>query len=211
MTKLRKAPTFKGLLASVDRILKFRDFRANSTDLASSLTDVLDEILSNARFDPERRRRLNELNARLKQMAARLSQSSLSLKRGGTLREDWRRFAQRDFVKFKDEVLALREFLVMNEEFVEFACSRARKRKKRVDLELLINELHENGAISERTWVLLMSRLGEWRKASKDQAVADRAERLSNLFFDLQVARKERESISQVRESGEKNEVRRSL
>ena len=210
MAKVRKEPTFEGLLTSVDRILKLRDFSADSAGFALSFIGVLDEILANAGFDSERRRHLDELTARLKQTAARLSQSSLSLKRGGTLRCDWLRFAKHDLIKFKDEILALREFLVMNEDFVEFACSRARKGKPRVDLEKLLNELHEVGAISERTWALLMSRVGEWQKASKDRAVAEKVARISNLFFDLQEARRERERRfeSRAQKSRDGNEVR---
>lgn len=185
---MRKGPTFGGLLAQVDRILEIRDFNPGTADLAPPLARSLDGVLVNAGFDPERRRHLDELTTELKQSAARLSQSTINLKRGGRFRGDWLRFASYDFAKFKDMVLALREFLVANRNFIEFACSRARRGRDRVDFEKLFDELREIGAISERTWVLLMSRVGDWRTPS-DGTTTEQLERISNLLFDLREAR----------------------
>ena len=186
--------TLEAVLTAVDRLLELSPREVSSAgELWSKLDNILDGLLGAAKFDAARHGRLAELVASLKAAAAQFLQSLLNMKRGGPLRDDWTRFAERDFIKFKDEVLALREFLVGEADFLKFACLRARLRDLgRIDPEKLFEELHEERAISERTWVLLMAQPNAWQKALKNREVSGELARISSWLLDLQEARRER-------------------
>ena len=190
-------PTFEAVLAAVDRLLEVSPREVSSaSELWPKLDNMFDGLLSAAKIDAARHGRLAELVASLKAAAAQFLQSLLNARRGGPLRDDWARFAERDFIKLKDEVLALREFLVEEVDFLKFACLRARLRNLgRVDPEKLFEELHEERAISERTWVLLMAQPNAWRKALKDREVSGELARMSSWLLDLQEARRERRCL----------------
>ncbi len=190
--------TFEAVLTAVDRLLEVSPREMSSGgELWSKLDNVLDRLLGAAKFDAARHGRLAELAASLKAATAQFLQSLLNARRGGPLRDDWTRFAERDFIKLKDEVLALREFLVGEVDFLKFACLRARLRDLgRVDPEKLFEELHEGRAISERTWVLLMAQPNAWRKALKDREVSGELARISGWLLDLQEVRRERRCLT---------------
>lgn len=182
------------ILEMVDALLDLSPHGLNSADgLWPKLDGMLDDLLEAAEFDVARRGHLAELIAPLKTAAAQLLQSLLNFKRGGLLHEDWARFAEHDLIRLKDELLAMREFLVAEADFLKFACLRARLRRPGgVNPEKLFEELHSQGAISERTWVLLMSQPGEWRRALKDSGLTQELARISSWLLDLQDARKGR-------------------
>ena len=190
--------TLEAVLTAVDRLLELSPREVSSAgELWSKLDNILDGLLGAAKFDAARHGRLAELVASLKAAAAQFLQSLLNMKRGGPLRDDWTRFAERDFIKFKDEVLALREFLVGEADFLKFACLRARLRDLgRIDPEKLFEELHEERAISERTWVLLMAQPNAWQKALKNREVSGELARISSWLLDLQEARRERRCLA---------------
>jgi hypothetical protein len=157
---------------------------------------MLDWLLCTTKFDAARHGRLAELGVSLKAAAAKFLQSLLNARHGGPLRGDWVRFAERDFIKLKDEVLALREFLVEEADFLKFACLRARLRNlSKLNPEKLFEELYEERAISERTWVLLMAQPNSWRKALKDREVSGELARISGWLLDLQEVRRERRCL----------------
>jgi hypothetical protein len=90
----------------------------------------------------------------------------------------------------KDELLALKEFLVVEAEFIRFSLDRTQLLLAgRCDPEKLFRELHEAGAVSERTWVLLMSYPGSWKKAVEKPGVAEQLQQISRRLFDLQEVR----------------------
>jgi len=190
--------TLEAVLTAVDRLLELSPREVSSAgELWSKLDNILDGLLGAAKFDAARHGRLAELVASLKAAAAQFLQSLLNMRRGGPLRDDWTRFAERDFIKFKDEVLALREFLVGEADFLKFACLRARLRDLgRIDPEKLFEELHEERAISERTWVLLMAQPNAWQKALKNREVSGELARISSWLLDLQEARRERRCLA---------------
>ena len=190
--------TLEAVLTAVDRLLELSPREVSSAgELWSKLDNILDGLLGAAKFDAARYGRLAELVASLKAAAAQFLQSLLNMRRGGPLRDDWTRFAERDFIKFKDEVLALREFLVGEADFLKFACLRARLRDLgRIDPEKLFEELHEERAISERTWVLLMAQPNAWQKALKNREVSGELARISSWLLDLQEARRERRCLA---------------
>lgn len=189
--------TFEAVLAAVDRLLEVSPREVSSAgELWPKLDNKLDGLLGAAKFDTARHGRLTELVASLKAAAAQFLQSLLNVGRGGPLRGDWARFAERDFIKLKDEVLALREFLVGEADFLKFACLRARLRDLgRIDPERLFEELREERAISERTWVLLLAQPNAWRRALKDREVSGELARISGWLLDLQEARRERRCL----------------
>ncbi len=189
--------TFEAVLTAVDRFLELPPQEVSSAGgLWQKLDNMLDGTLCAAKFDTARHGRLAELVASLRAAAAQFLQSLLNARRGGPLRNDWARFAERDLIKLKDEVLALREFMVGEADFLKFACLRARLRDlSRVDPEKLFKELHEGRAISERTWVLLMAQPNAWRKALKDHEVSEELTRISGWFLDLQEARRARKCL----------------
>jgi len=190
--------TLEAVLTAVDRLLELSPREVSSAgELWSKLDNILDGLLGAAKFDAARHGRLAELVASLKAAAAQFLQSLLNVRCGGPLRDDWTRFAERDFIKFKDEVLALREFLVGEADFLKFACLRARLRDLgRIDPEKLFEELHEERAISERTWVLLMAQPNAWQKALKNREVSGELARISSWLLDLQDARRERRCLA---------------
>lgn len=190
--------TLEAVLTAVDRLLELSPREVSSAgELWSKLDNILDGLLGAAKFDAARHGRLAALVASLKAAAAQFLQSLLNVRRGGPLRDDWTRFAERDFIKFKDEVLALREFLVGEADFLKFACLRARLRDLgRIDPEKLFEELHEERAISERTWVLLMAQPNAWQKALKNREVSGELARISSWLLDLQEARRERRCLA---------------
>jgi hypothetical protein len=189
--------TFEAVLTVVDRFLELPPQEVSSAgELLPKLDNMLDWALGATKFDAPRHGCLAELVTSLKAAATKFLQSLLNARRGGSLRDDWTRFAERDFIKLKDGVLALREFLVDETDFLKFACLRARLRDlSRVDPEKLFKELHEGRAISERTWVLLMAQPNTWRKALKDRKISEELARISGWFLDLQEARRARKCL----------------
>lgn len=183
--------THKAVLGAVDDILGLSPKGVDSAGkLWPRLDIMLDELLDAVKFDVVHHRRLTELAASLRAAASQFIRSLLNLEQGGSLRGDWARFAEHDFVKLKDELLALREFLVSEVSFLKFACLRAGLRRRGVpDPERLFEELHREGAISERTWVLLMSQPGEWRRALRDREFLKELMRISSWLLDLQEVR----------------------
>ncbi len=190
--------TFEAVLTVVDRLLELPPREVSSaSEILPKLDNMLDGLLGAAKFDAARHGRLAELVTSLKAAAAQFLQSLLNVRRGGPLRDDWVRLAERDFIKLKDEVLAFREFLVGETDFLKFACMRARLRDLgRINPEKLFEELHEERAISERTWVLLMAQPNAWPKALKDREVSEELARISRWLLDLQEARRERRCLA---------------
>jgi len=187
--------TFEDLLSAIDRFLELSPSNLNSAHArAVAVSNAADTFLNTHELDAQRHERLGELAASLNATVARLSQSMVNLKQKGALRADWTRFAQRDLIKLKDEVLALREFSVENAEQLKSARQRVRWKLCDIDLRKLLEELHDEGAIGERTWVLFMSYLSRdgnsWRKALKDRAIAERLVRVSGWLSDLQEIRR---------------------
>ncbi len=189
--------TFEAVLTLVDRFLELSPQEVSSAGILwTKLDNMLDWALGATKFDAPRHGRLAELVASLKVAATKFLQSLLNAGRGDPLRDDWTRFAKRDFIKLKDEVLALKEFLVDEADFLKFACLRARLTDfSKIDPEKLFKELHEGQAISERTWVLLMTQPNAWRKALKDRKISDELARISGWFLDLHETRRARKCL----------------
>ncbi|MEM2192754.1 MAG: hypothetical protein QXG38_03980 [Candidatus Hadarchaeales archaeon] len=108
----------------------------------------------------------------------------------GPFGREWRLFAKSDLEELKDHLIAVREIIIKNHEHLSRLVARTFLREKvRVDPESLINELHSVGAISERTWLLLMAR-GISPRDLTDPEISQSIERIAQLFLELEEVRK---------------------
>ena len=194
--------TYETVLRAVDDLLELSSHRASSVGgLWQKLEEMLGGLLEAAEFDAARHGRLAELMNPLVGEATKLTQSLHNMSRSDPLRGDWARFAERDLLRLKDELLGLREFLVAEADFLKFACLRAKLRHPSIiNPEKIFEELHRAGAISERTWVLLMAQPNTWRKALKDRETSQELSRISSWLIDLQEARRERKCLAKKME-----------
>ena len=189
---MKSGLTIDAVLAAVDGILELPQNPSDASSLWQKLDPMLDEMLVAAKVDPARHWRLSEVLSPLRAAASELARSLSNAKRGGSMRGDWMRFAERDLIRLKDEMLALREFMLGEADFLRLACLRTQlEGLGRINPEKLFEELHEAGAISERTWALLMAQPNSWQKALKDRELSKQLARISEWLFDLQEARRE--------------------
>ncbi len=196
-----KKLTFETVLVAVDKIIELppKDSRSAGR-LWRELDPMVELMLGAAELDAARHTHMRELVVPLRAAASELIQSLLNSRRGGPMHGDWVRFAERDLVKLKDELLALREFMMEETDFLRFACLRAQLRELGgANPEKLFEELHEAGAISERTWVLLMAQPNSWREAVKDRELSGQLARISGWLLDLQETR--RGGVGEVRKT----------
>jgi hypothetical protein len=190
---MKRELTFDAVLAAVDGILELPQDPSDANSLWQRLDPMLDRMLLAAKIDAVRHQRLSELLSIIRAAASELTQSLVNAKRGGYTRDDWMRFAERDLIRLKDELSALREFMIEEADFLRFTCLRTQlEGLGRIKPEKLFEELHEAGAISEHTWALLVAQLNSWRKALKDREISKQLVRISGWLLDLQEARRER-------------------
>ena len=190
---MKRGLTFDAVLAAVDGILELQQDPGDANSLWRKLDPMLDRMLLAAKIDAVRHQRLSEVLSPIRAAASKFTQSLANAKRGGYTRGDWMRFAERDLIRLKDELSALREFMIEKADFLRFACMRTQlEGLRRIEPEKLFEELHEAGAISEHTWALLMARPNSWRKALKDREISKQLVRISGWLFDLQEAKRER-------------------
>lgn len=197
MRKSQMAPDFTKL---VDEILELPQSAVQKVgELWKDLESQLEILETAVRTDKPRHDRLLAITVRLRGSASKFIRSLACCKGGGPLRDDWVRFAERDLAELKDELLALKEFLVEEVEFIKFALAKVQLLfSGKCDPERLFRELHAAGAVSERTWVLLMSYQGSWKKAVENSQVADELQQISRRLFDLQEVRVESHGAPQL-------------
>ncbi len=193
--------TFESVMLDLDRILEMPQSRPRAAiQWLRKLDQDLEVVLAAARIDEPRRRSLLNITTSLRASAAELAQSLARARMGGPMRGDWTRFAERDFSVLKDELLGLREFMTAEADFLRFVCLRDRLGELGgTNPEKLFEELHDAGAISERTWLLLMTRPGSWQDALKDKEISKQLAQISAWLLDLQEAKKEREALEKVK------------
>lgn len=184
--------TLEGFLADIDRFVELSPLDIERVSKqGTAISKTASQLRNLTKLDIKRRKVLNQLAAEVDCAATRLLQSVLNSKRSGTLRGDWARFAQRDVLRLKDEILALREFLVANAELLRPAFQSIDFRN--IDLEHLIKELHEEQAISERTWAMFMCHIAECqpkRKMLRDSNVAQQLARICGWLSDFREAKR---------------------
>ncbi|MFN4133776.1 MAG: hypothetical protein ACK4GQ_05360 [Candidatus Hadarchaeales archaeon] len=107
----------------------------------------------------------------------------------GPLGKEWKLFAKNDLEELKDHLVAAKEIIIKNQHHLSRLAARASlKEKAGVDPESLINELHNAGAISDRTWLLLVTR-GISPSDLSDPRVSRSIERIAQLFLEFEEVR----------------------
>lgn len=185
---------FESILTALDGLVELSpDDLRKAARLLRRLDWDLERLLETARIDEERRKVLFRIVASMRSSSAKLFQSLGNAKQNGRLRGDWLRFARNDFLELKDDLMALREYLVENADFLRLVCLRDQIGELAgTKPEKLFEELHEAGVISERTWVLLMSYQGSWVEMLRDGEISKQISQLSAWLFELQEVRKAR-------------------
>lgn len=175
----------QGLIKEIDLLVKLSPSRFSasckgSAKVCKDLGEFRDAIESNV----DQSDRLNQLHAAVDQATSQLMQSLVNLRKDRRLRGDWVRFAKRDIIRLKDELLALREFLVVNlNSFKPISPSIG---VYSGNLERLLEILQKERAISERTFVMLTAHLAQnGRSRPKDQKIIEQTSRISAHLSEL--------------------------
>jgi hypothetical protein len=175
----------QGIIKEIDLLVKLSpsDFSASckgSARVCKGIREFRGAIEPNV----DQSDRLNQLHAAVDQSASQLTQSMVNLRKDRRLRGDWVRFAKLDIIRLKDELLALREFLILNlDSFKPISPSIG---VHSIDLERLLEVLHKERAISERTFVMLTIHLAQNdRSKPKNPKTIERISRISANLSDL--------------------------
>lgn len=135
------------------------------------------EELEEAIQDEEVRKKFKDNLAGLDKQSSKLARSVLN-SRKGSLRLDWRRFARRDFDRLKDEVLALREFLILHRETIRKFLNRL---EYGADLAELVEAIYGEGALHQTTYVGLTNSLVEASEEDIQEVMDKSSERISRI------------------------------
>jgi hypothetical protein len=184
------------ILRMVDDLLELPPQKVNSAKkLWSKIEDVLKNLSKATEIDDTVHNRFTNLLNSLTTQATKFLQS-LGLSRASPLRDDWTRLAQLDLTKLKDELLELKEFLTTETDFLKLIRLRSKlKHLGATDPEKLFEELYHAKAISERTWILLMTQSNVWKRSLKDNEVFEGLSRVSEWFFDLEEVRRSKSDL----------------
>ena len=182
--------TLESLLKEIDGLVKLSSSNFSAAGKrGEAVCKAIKEFKDAIEPDAGQHDGLNQLFAAVDRAAGQLTQSVLNLQKDRRLRGDWARFARRDLIRLKDEVLALREFLVANAN--SFKPSSRASARPSVDLERLLKVLHEDNAISERTFVMLTAHLAQnGRSKPKDPAIIEQISRISAYLSELHEIRR---------------------
>jgi len=182
--------TLESLLKEIDGLVKLSSSNFSAAGKrGEAVCKAIKEFKDAIEPDARQHDSLNQLFAAVDRAAGQLTQSVLNLQKDRRLRGDWARFARRDLIRLKDEVLALREFLVANAN--SFKPSSRASARPSVDLEKLLEVLHEDNAISERTFVMLTAHLVQnGRSKPKDPAIIEQISRISTYLSELHEIRR---------------------
>lgn len=182
--------TLEGLLKEIDGLVKLSpaDF-----SVASKRGEVICKTIKEFKDAIEpgaiQRDSLDKLFSTVARAAGQLTQSVLNLRKDRRLRADWTRFAQRDLIRLKDGALALQEFLVANASSLKL--NSRTNAGSNIDLEELLKVLHEDNAISERTFFMLTTYLAQnGRSKLKDPTIIEQISRISTYLSELHEMRR---------------------
>lgn len=183
-------PTFEGLLKDIDGLINISpaNFSAAS-ERGEAMCRSIKEFKDAIELDACQRGSLDRLFASVDRASKQLAQSVLNLREDRRLRGDWARFARRDLIRLKDEILALQEFLAANAS--SFRLSSRAGTKSNIDLEKLLKLLHDENAISGRTFVMLTTHLAQnGRSKLKNPKIIKQISRISTYLSELHEIRR---------------------
>jgi hypothetical protein len=176
---------FQDLIKEIDSLIKLSPSSLSASHKASSkvckgireFRDAIDPSVTQSD-------RLDQLHAAVDQATSQLMRSMANARKDRRLREDWARFAKRDIIRLKDELLALREFLVVNSD--SFKPISRSIGIDGVNLDTLLEDLQKEGAISERTFVMLTVHLARnGRSRSEDHKIIEQILHISTHLSEL--------------------------
>jgi hypothetical protein len=186
---MRDELTFESLLSEIDAFLKLQADIVKASERSITLSRMIGALQGVVRLDPKRASEMNERISALDASAVKLAQSAINYRRGGALSADWARFAQRDLRRFKDELMAFREFMLANSDTFKSSMG-VRKLSNNIDLARLVRELHEAQAIGERTFVLLTNYLAQNNPKIKSLETIAQLSRISAYLSELHSVRR---------------------
>ncbi|KXB01327.1 hypothetical protein AKJ43_03470 [candidate division MSBL1 archaeon SCGC-AAA261D19] len=134
---------------------------------------------------------LEDILSRLEKWSGELSRSVLNSERC-SLSQDWVRFARNDFAKLKDEILALREFLVRHQRGLQKSLNEARYG---ADLEDLVELLWEEEIPHRAILGQLTKRLSEMNETERQRATEIFSKRISRMSLWLSILQEARQDI----------------
>lgn len=134
---------------------------------------------------------LEDILSRLEKWSGKLSRSVLNSERC-SLSQDWVRFARNDFAKLKDEILALREFLVRHQRDLQKSLNEARYG---ADLEDMVELLWEEEIPHRAILGQLTKRLSEMNETERQRATEIFSKRISRMSLWLSILQEARQEV----------------
>jgi hypothetical protein len=187
---MRDELTFESLLSEIDAFLKLSQADiVKASERSIALSRIIGTLQGVVRLDPKRASEMNERISALDASAVKLAQSAINYRRGGALSADWARFAQRDLRRFKDELMAFREFMLVNSDTFKSSMGIC-KLSNNINLARLVRELHDAQAIGERTFVLLTNYLAQNNPKIKSLETIAQLSRISAYLSELHEVRR---------------------
>jgi histidyl-tRNA synthetase len=183
--------TFESLLSEIDAFLKLpQSDIVKASERSIALSRIIGTLQNVVKLDSKRASEMSERISVLDANAVKLAQSAINYRRGGVLSADWARFAQRDLRRFKDELMAFREFVLANSDLFKSSIG-THKLSSDINMARLIRELHDAQAIGERTFVLLTNYIAQnsGAKIKCSEAIAQLS-RISAYLSELHEIRK---------------------
>ena len=183
--KMYHKQKLQGIIKEIDLIVKLPPSNFSACFKGSAkVCKYIREFRDAIDLDLNQRARLNQLHAAIDRAASQLMQSLVNLRKDRRLSGDWVRFAKRDIIRLKDELLALREFLVVN--FNSFKPISPSIGVYSGNLERLLEILQKERAISERTFVMLTVHLAQnGRSKPEDPKIIEQMFRISAHLSEL--------------------------
>ena len=179
-----KIKPLEQMIHGIERLVKLNDPK-KALKLGKFLIRAGEDFKRTVELSPVHRETYSKLMAAVDKAVGVLSNSLQNLRAGDSLKADWARFARLDLLKLKDEVLALREFLLAN-----LDSFRPRRSEAELELEELIGELKNSGAIDERICSSLQAYLSRHPEDLRNSSVAERLARIRNSLREFKRVRR---------------------
>lgn len=150
----------------------------------------IEELIS----DEELGNRYREIISRLKKQSSKLS-SDLLNSESNHLSEDWKKFARKDNLKLRDEILALQEILSRHENELRRKFS---ERRYGIDLQDLVHRIENENSVDSLLSSQLSKSFSEMNEKKVQIKVAEfneRLNRISKWLLALKEVRMELENV----------------
>ncbi|KXA94075.1 hypothetical protein AKJ65_05475 [candidate division MSBL1 archaeon SCGC-AAA259E19] len=160
-------------------------------ELGKEISKIADEI-QELIVEEEFKKKFHKITSRLKNYSTRLSRDVLNSEKG-PLNRDWEQFARQDLSRLKDEVLALKEFLIEHEAILR---KRQNERRYGLDFNELARRIKKEDSIDEITRSQF-ARASNELETEKIGEFKDTLLRISKWLFALKELKTEVENVGQ--------------